>query len=267
MDPSGPAQPPLNAAYKTEGNPVTSNPAEKSAAQHHHQGKPVDERLPSQPSDIKDATPSSLGRGVRGAPAGEEKFGRSHEDVGRHNELEGEQMRASGEGDVANVVDRKPGATGSQPDLASDLDRKKHEQASAREAIKEDRKHGNPIQFLRYRIPLQSTPPSHHEPSPVLPESLIKSDIRPEDLIKDDANPEPSSIKRKRGRPKGSKNKKRPEETVEVKPSTFPKPTAGYSTDHHTFDSFLVATAGNAPDDGAGLVWNDDDESKLTIKT
>lgn len=49
-------------------------------------------------------------------------------------------MRAPGEGDVRDIVDRKPGATGSEASLTSDLDRKKAEQAPAREAIKEERK-------------------------------------------------------------------------------------------------------------------------------
>ncbi|KAK6957623.1 hypothetical protein Daesc_000410 [Daldinia eschscholtzii] len=143
MDPSGPAQPPKDTAYETRGNPVTSNPSEQYSAQHHTGGNPVDERSPSgKPSGINDAVPSSLGYGIHGAPAGEERYGRTQEQVGRSRELEGDQMRAPGEGDVANAVERKSGASGSQPDLASDLDRKKQEQASKREAIKEERRQG-----------------------------------------------------------------------------------------------------------------------------
>ncbi|KAF3061621.1 hypothetical protein GL218_04196 [Daldinia childiae] len=143
MNPSGPAQPPKDIAYKTQGNPVTSNPSEQYSAQHHTHGNPVDERSPSdKPSSLDNATPSSLGYGIHGAPAGEEKYGRTQEQVGRSQELDGGQMCAPGEGDVASVVERKPGASGSQPDLASDLDRKKQEQASKREAIKEERRQG-----------------------------------------------------------------------------------------------------------------------------
>ncbi|KAI1650597.1 uncharacterized protein F4817DRAFT_236700 [Daldinia loculata] len=143
MNPSGPAQPPKDTAYKTEGNPVSSNPSEQHSAQHHTHGKPVDKRSPSdQPSGLGDAVPSSLGYGIHGAPAGEEKYGRTYEQVGRNKELDGDQMRAPGEGDVASAVERKPGASGSQPDLASDLDRKKQEQASKREAVKEERRQG-----------------------------------------------------------------------------------------------------------------------------
>ncbi|KAI0859811.1 hypothetical protein F4860DRAFT_481554 [Xylaria cubensis] len=143
MEPSGVPQPPQNAAYQVEGNPVTSNPSEERASHHHDHGRPVVERLPeSQSSGIEDAVPSSLGWGIHGAPAGEEQFGRKQEEVGRHRELEGEQMRAPGEGRIADAVEQKPGANGSQPDLASDLDRKKREQAEARSAMKEERRHG-----------------------------------------------------------------------------------------------------------------------------
>jgi hypothetical protein len=124
MDSSGPSQPPVNAAYKTEGNAATSNPSEQRAAHDHSHGQPVEERLPEAPaSGSREAGAWALGRGIRGAPAGEEQFGRTEEDVGRHRELDGDQMRMPGEGAVADAVERKPGASGSQPDLASDLDR------------------------------------------------------------------------------------------------------------------------------------------------
>ena len=55
--------------------------------------------------------------------------------------VEGEQMRAAGEGDVARAQDHKTGF-GEQADLASDLDRKKAEQAPMREDIKEERERG-----------------------------------------------------------------------------------------------------------------------------
>ncbi|KAI1386548.1 uncharacterized protein F4822DRAFT_319802 [Hypoxylon trugodes] len=145
MDPSAPSQPSKATAYETQGNPASSNPSEQRSEQRHSHdhGRVVDERSPSgQAAGLKEAVPSSLGYGIRGAPAGEEQFGRTHEQVGRNRELEGEQMRAPGEGDVADVVQRKPGAGGEQPDLAGDLDRKKREQAGKREAIKEERRHG-----------------------------------------------------------------------------------------------------------------------------
>ncbi|KAI1120659.1 hypothetical protein F5Y10DRAFT_120377 [Nemania abortiva] len=143
MEPSGAPQPPRDAAYQTEGNAVTLNPSEERASHHHGHGKPVARRSSgNHSSSIQDATPSSLGQGIHGAPAGEERFGRTQEEAGRQGELEGEKMRAPAEGRVADAVDRKAGATGSQPDLASDLDRKKREQAKARNAMKEERRHG-----------------------------------------------------------------------------------------------------------------------------
>ncbi|KAI1102769.1 hypothetical protein F4804DRAFT_333927 [Jackrogersella minutella] len=143
MDPSGPAQPPKETAYKTQGNPTTSSLPEQRSARHHTHGKPVEERVPpAKSSSQDDATPSSLGYGIHGAPAGQERYGRTQEQVGRSRELDGDQMRAPGEGEVASAVERKSGAGGSQPDLAGDLDRKKEEQASKREAIKKQRSQG-----------------------------------------------------------------------------------------------------------------------------
>jgi hypothetical protein len=124
MDPSGPPQPTKATAYETEGNAATSNPVEERSAEHQSHGRSVDERLPTSTGpEQQQGQPSSLGYGIRGAPAGEEQYGRSEEEVGRHQELDGEQMSAPGEGHVADVVRRKPGASGSEPDLASDLDR------------------------------------------------------------------------------------------------------------------------------------------------
>ena len=54
---------------------------------------------------------------------------------------EAEQMRAPGEGDVARQQERKTGF-GEQGDLASDLDRKKAEQAPLREEVQEQRAQG-----------------------------------------------------------------------------------------------------------------------------
>lgn len=63
---------------------------------------------------------------MHGAPAGEEAKSLTNEDVGRHKELDGEQMAAPGEGRVAEAV-RKGGegmgGGGSEPSFTSDLDR------------------------------------------------------------------------------------------------------------------------------------------------
>lgn len=77
--------------------------------------------------------------GVRGAPAGEEAKGATKEDYGKHKELDADQMAAPGEGKVADAVDQKPGASGAQDGLETDLDRKKAEQAPAREAIEAEK--------------------------------------------------------------------------------------------------------------------------------
>ncbi|KAH7031656.1 uncharacterized protein B0I36DRAFT_324381 [Microdochium trichocladiopsis] len=153
MDPSGPSQPSQRTAYETEGNPAETNPGEQRRAaqkddfqqQHRRDDFLTEDRKPGtkQHSSTEDAVPSSLGFGERGARVrGEETKGRSEEDVGRHRELEGEQMRAPGEGDVADAVERKPGAGPKEPDFASDLDRKKQEQAGLREEMKAARQSG-----------------------------------------------------------------------------------------------------------------------------
>lgn len=49
------------------------------------------------------------------------------------SDLEGEQMRAAGDGDIASAQDTKHGF-GEQQDLASDLDRKKAEQAEIKDS-------------------------------------------------------------------------------------------------------------------------------------
>ncbi|KAI1639305.1 hypothetical protein F4809DRAFT_657802 [Biscogniauxia mediterranea] len=147
MDPSGPSQPPTSASYTTTpDNPVTCTPAEREQQQyHHHHGgssnnKQTEDRLPPPPSsnglNISDATPSSLGYGIRGG----EQAGLGGR---RHSDPDDEKMRAPAEGAVADAVARKPGAAGGAgPDMAGDLERKKREQAAAREAVKEDRRHG-----------------------------------------------------------------------------------------------------------------------------
>jgi len=48
-------------------------------------------------------------------------------------------MAAPGEGKIASAVEDKPGATGAQPGLESDLYRKKAEQAPLREQKKAER--------------------------------------------------------------------------------------------------------------------------------
>ncbi|PVI08040.1 hypothetical protein DM02DRAFT_608142 [Periconia macrospinosa] len=144
LDPSGPSQPTLDQAYTTPGNPASKNPSETSQinAQAHNSTQPIDKRIPAtQSTDVgHEGQPSALGKGIRGAPSGEEAKGLSDEDIGQHKELDGEQMAAPGEGRVADAVAGRTGGVnlgggGSQPDLAADLDRKKAEQQAARDEI------------------------------------------------------------------------------------------------------------------------------------
>ncbi|QDS68442.1 hypothetical protein FKW77_010809 [Venturia effusa] len=137
------AQPPNDQAYNTAGNQVDKQPAENSQSSMNKasaNASNVDQKIPQKQSQgIEDATPSSLGRGIHGAPPGEEAKGLSAEDVGRNQELDAEQMAAPGEGKVASAVDSKPGASGAEPGMETDLDRKKAEQAPLREGVKEER--------------------------------------------------------------------------------------------------------------------------------
>jgi len=59
-------------------------------------------------------------------------------------DLEGEQMRAAGEGEVmeAQIGKREKGGWGEEGSLTSDLDRKKEEQREKREAVKAEREEG-----------------------------------------------------------------------------------------------------------------------------
>jgi hypothetical protein len=49
-------------------------------------------------------------------------------------------MGAPGEDKVIDAVDRKPGATGNEPGLESDLEKKKADQAPAREKVQKEEK-------------------------------------------------------------------------------------------------------------------------------
>ncbi|KAH6878893.1 hypothetical protein BKA58DRAFT_105125 [Alternaria rosae] len=147
LDPQGPSQPSLNQAYITPGNPAQKDPKEQVQTEFNatDNAATVDQRIPTkQATDAEGLRNAKFeeGMGVHGAPAGEERKGLTHEDVGRHKELDGQQMAAPGEGRVADAVakgGKGMGGGGEQPDLASDLDRKKAEQAEAREAIKQSK--------------------------------------------------------------------------------------------------------------------------------
>ena len=79
-----------------------------------------------------------MGRGVRGAPPGEETKGYTQDSLNREQELDGEQMAAPGEGKVSAANYNKPGASGNEPGLENDLEKKKAEQAPARQKVQEE---------------------------------------------------------------------------------------------------------------------------------
>jgi len=61
----------------------------------------------------------------------------------QQEDLNGEQMRAGGEGDVMQAqFDKKDAGWGEQDSMTSDLDRQKSEQKGAREQVKQDRQGG-----------------------------------------------------------------------------------------------------------------------------
>lgn len=49
-------------------------------------------------------------------------------------------MGAPGEGKVRNAVQNKPGASGTQPGMEIDIEKKKREQAPARQKVQEEEK-------------------------------------------------------------------------------------------------------------------------------
>ncbi|KAI1877667.1 hypothetical protein JX265_003675 [Neoarthrinium moseri] len=123
LNPTAPSQPTTDAAYKSADNPATSTPSEQRASRQKSDAPTVEERKPTSAASAgQDATASSLGRGVHGGGPGEETQGRTQGQLDRR-ELEGEQVRPPGEGDVAGAVERKSGAGGAQPDFAGDLHR------------------------------------------------------------------------------------------------------------------------------------------------
>lgn len=78
-----------------------------------------------------------MARGIRGAGPGEDPSTLSDQDKGLSADVEAQQMRAPGEGEVAEAVQNPSGGGGGQPGLESDLERKKREQAPLRREMKE----------------------------------------------------------------------------------------------------------------------------------
>ncbi|ROV98016.1 hypothetical protein VMCG_07002 [Cytospora schulzeri] len=141
-------------AYTQPDNPVTKEPLEKKAAAQ-NDSKATSRTAHAVPSEhAGEGTFSSLGRGVQGGDPADATEARhtSRGGAGEKTEnenVDAEQMATLGEGKVADAVERKSGmqkAPGDAEvkidDFSSDLDKKKAEQAEAREEIKQDRKAG-----------------------------------------------------------------------------------------------------------------------------
>ncbi|KAK5174377.1 uncharacterized protein LTR77_001457 [Saxophila tyrrhenica] len=143
VNPNEPSQPSQDIAYNTAGNPASKEPAEKatSQAQANSNAPHVDQRIPSkQTTTIDEATPTSMARGVRGKGASEDTSQLTDQEQGKSADVNAEQMAGYGEGRVAEAVDKQSGAGGGEPGLETDLDRKKAEQAPAREKMKQEEK-------------------------------------------------------------------------------------------------------------------------------
>ncbi|MCJ1362127.1 hypothetical protein MMC16_001229 [Acarospora aff. strigata] len=145
MDPTGPAQPNLDAVYQTSSNPTTKTPAEQHTSETRTPNtsitetrQPGDIPIPrTQTSSSDSGTPSALGRGSTN------DLPDKGEDAGRPaDELEGEQMSMLAEGRVydAQLQKGKVGGFGEEKSLTSDLERKKEEQRGMREEVMAQRK-------------------------------------------------------------------------------------------------------------------------------
>ena len=100
-----------------------------------------DQRIPSkQTTSIDEATPTAMARGVRGTGGGEEAGQLTEQEQGKSADVNAAQLATYGEGKVADAVDKKSGGGGGEPGLETDLDRKKAQQAPAREQAKQEEK-------------------------------------------------------------------------------------------------------------------------------
>jgi len=126
-------QPSQEAAYQTAGNPVDHKPNEAHIAEQNARSdsQPIAHRGPSDTLPEDAAVPTSRSRGIHGAPPGEETRGYTQDKLDSEA-LDAAQMAAPGEGKIYEAVQQKSGASGAQPGLESDLDRKKQEHEEAR---------------------------------------------------------------------------------------------------------------------------------------
>ena len=135
MDPKEPSQPSQQTGLDQPLNPADKTSAEqtKSADTSSTTGPPVDRRaehdVPS--THEKDATSTSLSYGDTG-PLKEKDISESDKQNYASSELDGEQMRAPGEGEVARAVERGGGGGHKEESsLTADMDRKAEEHKDA----------------------------------------------------------------------------------------------------------------------------------------
>ncbi|KAK4942188.1 hypothetical protein LTR10_018080 [Elasticomyces elasticus] len=117
LDPSAPSQPTQQTGLNQAGNPASKTSTEQATSKDSSEGD-----VPSQHGEA--AKPSAMGAGERG-PLTEKLIPESDaQHYNPNSELDGEQMRMPGEGDVAKAV-RSGGGGGhaGEDSLTSDLDR------------------------------------------------------------------------------------------------------------------------------------------------
>lgn len=129
LNPDEPAQPSQQTGLNQPGNPASKTTNEVETAQTSDNAPETDRRTSHDVPSTHDgaARPSALGAGDTG-PLKERDISKSDQHPYSKSELDGEQMRASGEGEVAEAV-KKGGGGGhkDQGDLMSDIDRKSKE--------------------------------------------------------------------------------------------------------------------------------------------
>ena len=127
------AQPTMADAYTNPQNAVSKTEAESTSGARQQQSLLHDPRIfTRRPGDEAgtEPEPSALAAGSRREPIAKE--------AEPADELDGEQMRPPGEGEVMRAQAHQTG-TGEEPSLTEDLDRKKEEQRGRREQIQQQR--------------------------------------------------------------------------------------------------------------------------------
>lgn len=138
LDPEGPSQPGQQTGLNQAQNPASKTSKEETTSQEtaeNASSKPIDHRsphdVPSQHSES--AQPSALGSGDTGSLKEKSLPESDAQNYSKgDSNLEGEQMRMAGEGEVAQAVRR--GGGGGHTDansLTEDIDRQEQEHASA----------------------------------------------------------------------------------------------------------------------------------------